>query len=252
MSKILKISLAAIVAAILGVGALWWFVVRSDAPPEAALPDRSSETTAAVTDGGASDPTTTTTASGGADGEWRVVPGDEVWVGYRVQEELGPNALHNTAVGRTPTVEGTLSIADSVVESVDVTADLTDLESDENRRDNRIRTDAIETDTFPFATFALTEPIDLGEIPAIGEAVPATATGDLTIHGVTKPVTLVVQQLGKMKDPWGAEKQGFSASTTVNRLDYGLRWNVALEAGGVLVADEVKITIEAQFARESA
>lgn len=76
--------------------------------------------------------------------------------------------------------------------------------------------------------------------------------GDLTIRGVTKPVTLAVQQLGKMKDPWGAEKQGFSASTTVNRLDFGLRWNVALEAGGVLVADEVKITIEAQFARESA
>lgn len=241
MSKILKISLAAIVAAILGVGALWWFVVRSDAPPEAALPDRSSETTAAVTDGGASDPTTTTTASGGADGEWRVVPGDEVWVGYRVQEELGPNALHNTAVGRTPTVEGTLSIADSVVESVDVTADLTDLESDENRRDNRIRTDAIETDTFPFATFALTEPIDLGEIPAIGEAVPATATGDLTIHGVTKTVEL------ELEARWNGDTIDVAGQTEIVFEDYEIQ-NPSF-AGMVSVEDKGIMELQLTFER---
>lgn len=73
-------------------------------------------------------------------------------------------------------------------------------------------------------------------------------TGDLTMRGVTKQVTLPVTFLGKAKDPWGNEKIGFETETTINRKDYGLVWNAALETGGFLVGDEVKISVSIQAA----
>ncbi len=68
-------------------------------------------------------------------------------------------------------------------------------------------------------------------------------TGDLTIHGVTKHVTLPVEFNGFGKDPWGGERAGFSLTTTINRKDYGINWNKALDNGGVLLGDEVTINI---------
>jgi polyisoprenoid-binding protein YceI len=70
--------------------------------------------------------------------------------------------------------------------------------------------------------------------------------GDLTIRGTTKEVTLPVTFLGKAKDPWGQNKVGFETETSVNRKDYGLNWNAALETGGLLVGDEVKINLSIQ------
>jgi polyisoprenoid-binding protein YceI len=75
-------------------------------------------------------------------------------------------------------------------------------------------------------------------------------SGHLTINGITRPVVLKVKNEGRVTDPWGRQKLAVSATAKVNRLDYGLKWNVALETGGVLVGDEVSITIEAQFAAE--
>ena len=74
-------------------------------------------------------------------------------------------------------------------------------------------------------------------------------TGDLTLRGVTKQETFAVTFEGQGKDPWGNEKAGFSASGTVNRSDYGLVWNAALETGGVLVGDKVKINLQIQAAK---
>jgi polyisoprenoid-binding protein YceI len=71
-------------------------------------------------------------------------------------------------------------------------------------------------------------------------------TGDLTIHGVTRPVTFDVNFLGKARDPWGNERIAFEAEATINRKDYGLNWNAALETGGFLVGDEVKISLSVQ------
>ena len=71
-------------------------------------------------------------------------------------------------------------------------------------------------------------------------------TGDLTMRGVTKPVTLPVTFLGEGKDPWGNEKMGFEITTTLNRKDYGIVWNRALDQGGVLVGDEVKVEISVE------
>lgn len=71
-------------------------------------------------------------------------------------------------------------------------------------------------------------------------------TGDLTLHGVTKPVVLDVEALGTGKDPWGNERIGFQAETSINRKDFGLNWNQVLEAGGVLVGDKVEISLDVQ------
>lgn len=76
-------------------------------------------------------------------------------------------------------------------------------------------------------------------------------TGDLTIKGVTKEITLDVEFGGINKDPWGNEKAGFSINGKINRKDWGLTWNAVLETGGVLVSDEVKINAEVQFVKQA-
>jgi polyisoprenoid-binding protein YceI len=76
-------------------------------------------------------------------------------------------------------------------------------------------------------------------------------TGTLTIKGVSKPVTLTVEKGGLMTDPWGNVKAGFSVSGKINRKEFGLNWNAALETGGVLVSEEVKLLAEVQFAKQN-
>lgn len=76
-------------------------------------------------------------------------------------------------------------------------------------------------------------------------------TGDLTIRGVTRPVTLDVDLLGEAKDPWGNTKAALEATTTFDRRDFGLTWNAALEAGGVLVGDKVKVSLTLQVAKQA-
>ncbi|MFO0592616.1 MAG: YceI family protein [Polyangiaceae bacterium] len=77
-------------------------------------------------------------------------------------------------------------------------------------------------------------------------------TGDLTIHGVTKEVTLDVEYAGISKDPWGNEKAGFEAKTTINRKDFGLVWNAVLETGGVAVGEDVKIELDIEALKDKA
>lgn len=78
------------------------------------------------------------------------------------------------------------------------------------------------------------------------------ALGDLSIHGVTKEVTLNIDATPEVKDPWGATRFGANASTKINRKDFGLNWNKALEAGGVLVGDEVEITLDVELVKKAA
>jgi polyisoprenoid-binding protein YceI len=77
-------------------------------------------------------------------------------------------------------------------------------------------------------------------------------TGDLTIRGVTREVVLDVEYAGRTKDPWGNERAGFTATTTIDRKDFGLTWNQALEAGGVVVGDRVSIEIDVEAVKQSA
>ncbi|MFN8620290.1 MAG: YceI family protein [Chloroflexota bacterium] len=133
------------------------------------------------------------------------------WVGYRAQEEL-VGVGGTEAVGRTPSVDGTITIAGNQVTAADLTADLTTLRSNEPMRDGQLGHQGVQTDQFPTATFVLTEPIDLGTIPAEGTPLNVNAVGDLTLHGVTKNVTIplaAVQQgdiigaAGSITFTWG-------------------------------------------------
>jgi len=109
-----------------------------------------------------------------------------------VQEQLvGIGA--KTAVGRTPRVTGTMTLEGTNVPKASFDVDMTTLTTDDSRRDNAIRTQAIETARFPKASFVLTQPIQLESIPADGEKVAVDATGDLTLHGVTKSVTIPLE-----------------------------------------------------------
>lgn len=125
--------------------------------------------------------------------------------------------------------------------SVHLTVDIAGLTTNEAKRDAHLRSgDFFDAENHPEATFKSTriEPLSENKF---------RVTGDLTIRGTTRSITLDVERDGEAVSPWGAVAAGFSSATTLNRKDFGLNWNVALEAGGVLVSENIKleITIEA-------
>jgi polyisoprenoid-binding protein YceI len=179
-----------LVLALAGAG-IWYFVFRDDSPPAVDI-ESASESLDSRGSGG-------TSPASSIDGTWTIDPsigsfGDFTsnFVGYRVQEELASIGA-KTAVGRTPDVEGSLTIDGTKIPKADFTANLSTLQSDEDRRDNAIRDQALETSTFPEATFTLTAPIELDSVPAEGEKITVDATGDLTLHGVTREVTMPLE-----------------------------------------------------------
>ena len=108
------------------------------------------------------------------------------------------------------------------------------------QRDKHLRSkDFFEVETYPTLTFTSTKVTD-------ATSSGAKLSGLLKIHGVEKPVVLDLQVHGVGKDPWGNVRAGFTATTTVNRKDFGLTWNKAVEAGQLLVGDEVEITLEVE------
>src|SRR5207237_3741467 len=111
------------------------------------------------------------------------------FVGYRVQEQLAGIGA-STAVGRTPNVSGTLTLSGTTVTAVEVTANLFTLQSDDDRRDGQLRRQALETSQYPNATFKLTQPIELGSLPADGATLSESAQGELTLHGVRRPISV--------------------------------------------------------------
>lgn len=114
--------------------------------------------------------------------------------------------------------------------------------NDENRDKHLRSADFFDAENHPELSFQSTA--------LTGSGSDYTLKGDLTIKGVTKPVTLDAEFGGVNKDPWGNEKMGFSLTGTINRKDWGLNWNAALETGGVLVSDEVRISAEVQFVKQ--
>lgn len=183
---------AAVVAA--AVFAVYWFVLRSDAPDAVSLEGALSTTTTTTAPG--DNATTTTTDSvpsdAGLTGTWVIDTSQDTFVGYRVEEELARVGF-TTAVGRTPGVSGSLTVDGTTVTAAEFEADLTQLRSDSSNRDGQIRRQALETNDFPTATFALAEPIELGTEPTVGSPFTAEAIGDLTIHGVTNRVTIPLE-----------------------------------------------------------
>lgn len=127
---------------------------------------------------------------------------------------------------------------------VDVSIDARGIDSREPKRDEHLRSaDFLDVANHPTVTFRSTR-VDAPSGPT-GDL---RVTGDLTIRGVTRPVTLDVEALPPViQDPWGNTRRGVSARGRINRKDWGLKWNIALEAGGVTVGEEVGIEIEAEI-----
>ena len=177
-----------LVLVIVGFGG-WWFFIRDDAPEHANLAD--AQQTLDEESGGSADP------AAAVDGTWNVdttvgsfADFSSTWAGYRIDEQLASIGA-NTAVGRTPDVSGSMTIEGNEVTDVDVDVNLTTLQSGSTQRDGALRSRGLQSDQFPTATFTLTEPVTLPD--QIGDSVTTTATGELTIHGVTQPVTVDVQ-----------------------------------------------------------
>jgi polyisoprenoid-binding protein YceI len=144
-----------------------------------------------------------------------------------------------TAKGRFGTVSGTISLDNAKVanSSVDVTIDTTSIDTRDEKRDAHLKSaDFFDVENYPAITFKSTK------VEADGNDLKVT--GDLTIHGVTRPVVLDAEFNGQGTNPWGAQVISYSATTKINRKDFGLTWNASLETGGVLVGEEVKISIE--------
>lgn len=178
-----RLLIAAAIAVLIVLGGIAWSIGLFSSDPEAANVDDLATAVAESGDGEG-------VVIEALDGTWEVQQLEGVFVGYRIDEIL--SGVDFTAVGRTPDVTGSLTGEGSTVTAVSIEADLTTLESDSGARDGQLRTQALETNEFPTATFVATAPIELGSIPAEGEQVSADATGDLTIHGVTRSVTIPI------------------------------------------------------------
>jgi len=181
-----------------------------------------------------SSPTPTTTAQSAS--TWVIDPA------HSVVELAVKHMMFSTVKGRFPKVSGTIVLNQDNLTASSVVAEIeaASVDTGEQARDTHLRSaDFLDVERFPTIAFRSTE-----IVPQVGSRF--VVAGDLTIHGVTREVTLDAELVGTGTDPWGNQRAGFTASTIVNRSDFGLTWNQALEAGGVLVSDQVKISLEIQ------
>lgn len=153
----------------------------------------------------------------------------------------------STVKGRFAGVEGHVTIPDGdpVKAQIAVTIDAASVDTGVEQRDDHLRSpDFFDAARFPQLTFRSkrVERIDAETLRVIG---------DLTIRDQTREVQLMTRELGTRRDPWGGERSGFSSTVRINRRDFGLSWNQALEAGGLLVGEEVSITLDVQLVRQA-
>lgn len=184
-------------ALLLGAGVAWFF--RGDEPAAADI-DAAAAGVSASSGSTAATGATGAASSGGVAGTWTVdtdtggfdyTSATGTFAGFRIAENL-QSVGSTTAVGRTGAVTGSLTIDGTKVTAARFTVDLTTITTNERRRDARVQ-QALQTSTFPKATFVLTEPIELGPSADTGSTVSVRATGDLTIHGVTRSVELPIE-----------------------------------------------------------
>jgi polyisoprenoid-binding protein YceI len=169
------------------------------------------------------------------------IDGSHTHAGFKVR-----HLMISHVRGQLGPVTGTVVIdeGDLARSRVDVSVDVRGVDTRDPKRDEHLRSaDFFDVANHPTVTFRSTRV----EAPS-GPGGDLRVTGDLTIRGVTRPVTLEVEALPPViQDPWGNARRGVSAHARVNRKDWGLKWNLAIEAGGVAVGDEVAIEIEAEI-----
>lgn len=169
----------------------------------------------------------------------------------RSHSEVGFQVRHllSKVRGRFNEFGGTIEFDESnpAGSRVDVTIHAGSIDTGEADRDKHLRSaDFFDVEKFPTLRFVSTSVTPVpGGVDGRGENAYDVA-GDLTIHGVTRQVTLPARFLGAAQDPWGSTKLVFEADLTLNRSDFGLTWNAALETGGFLVGDEVKVSLAIQ------
>lgn len=173
---------------------------------------------------------------------WEIDPGHSA-ANFSVRHLMVSNV--RGAFGK---VTGTVTVDDKDItkSTVDASIDVSTIDTREAKRDEHLKSpDFFDAAKFPAITFKSTKVEKAGD--------KLKVSGNLTIHGVTKPVVLDVEGPAKAsKDPWGNTRSGFSATTKINRKDFGLVWNKALETGGVAVGEDVTITLDIEVTAKKA
>lgn len=166
------------------------------------------------------------------------------WALDQAHTEVGFSVRHagiSKVRGQFTDADATLVVGESVdSSSVEATVKTASFDSNDDNRDAHVKgEDFFDVEQFPHMTFQATK--------VEGTPDDFRVSGDLTIKETTKPVTFDVEFGGVAVDPFGATRAGFSASTQISRKEFGITWNAALEAGGVLVGDKVTITVDSAF-----
>ena len=170
-----------------------------------------------------------------------VIDGSHSTVNFSVR-----HMMLSTARGQFEKFTGTVHFdeAHPANSTVDVTIDAASINTKDEKRDGHLKSpDFFDVATFPGLAFK-------SKSVKVIDDNSAKLTGDLTIKGVTKEVTLDVEYHGQQKSPWGTTSAGFSATTKINREDWGLTYNAVLETGGVLVGKDVKIELDIELAKQ--
>jgi polyisoprenoid-binding protein YceI len=171
------------------------------------------------------------------------------WVIDNAHSEITFNVRHmmiSNARGRFEKFSGTVNFdeANPAASTVEVQIEAASINTREAQRDGHLRSpDFLDADKYPMLTFKSKHVETTG--PNTGKI-----TGDLTVRDVTKEVVLDTEYSGQSKSPWGTTSAGFSATTKINRKDWNLVWNVALETGGMLVGEDIKINIELEIVKQ--
>lgn len=173
-----------------------------------------------------------------APGTWAVDPG-HAEVGF-VGRHFGLTKVR----GRFTGVDGSITVADDITAStVEVVIAMASVSSGDESRDDHLRSpDFFDVENHPTAAFR--------SHTIVADGTAGQIVGELTIRGITRPVTLDVRYLGHATDPWGGERVVFSADAAINREDWGLTWNMLLETGGLLVSKEIRLEIEVELIRQ--
>lgn len=188
-----------------------------------------------LTHKGAAVPMTSTTVTTPTSTTWQIDPAHSL-VEFSVR-----HMMVSTVKGRFTGISGSITAhdVDHQLSSADITIDANSIATGDPNRDTHLRSaDFLDAEQFPNITFT-SKRIE-------GARDEFTLVGDLTLHGVTREVSLEVTFNGEGTNPYGKRVAGFSAEGKLNRKDWGLSWNVALEAGGVLVSDQMKVSVEIQ------
>lgn len=165
---------------------------------------------------------------------------------HSVAEFSVRHMMVSSTKGQFQSISGAVQLdeSDLTKSSVDATIDVSSITTRDEKRDEHLRSaDFFEVTTYPSITFKSTGIAKTG-----GDSYDVA--GDLTIRGVTRPVVLKTTFNGIGTSPWGTSVAGFEAATEISRKDFGLEWNVALETGGVLVGDKVKIQLEVELIKQ--